>query len=380
VMSIAALQLDEHHGDSIQTPGRDQIDQHLAGNLCRCTGYGPIIDAARQACTQPLPDYWPHQQTAVQSILGQWQKQDETLHVECESGLFAAPRTEAELATYLSDQHSPPTLLAGATDIGLWITKQGRQLTTLLYLGQISSLKTVNRREDELEIGAAVSLQRAAPELTRLSPDLGLLLRRFGARQVRSQGTIGGNIANGSPIGDLPPALIALGATLRIGCANGQREIPLEDFFIDYGQQDLADNEYVASVVLPARPQPHFWCSKIAKRFDQDISAVLGAFSLTLVDGFVHNARFCFGGMATTPRRARRCEAAVEGRRLDEDTLAEAQNALLQDFDPIADLRASARYRRTVAANLLDKYFRFLTVTDVPSVYEFSSPQAFTHV
>jgi len=380
VMSIAALQLDMRHGDSIQTPDREQIDQQLAGNLCRCTGYGPIIDAARQACTQPLPDYWSHQQTAVQSILGQWQKQDDTLHVECESGLFAAPRTEAELVTYLSDQHSPPTLLAGATDIGLWITKQGRQLATLLYLGQISSLKTVNRREDELEIGAAVSLQRAEPELTRLSPDLGLLLRRFGARQVRSQGTIGGNIANGSPIGDLPPALIALGATLRIGCANGQREIPLEDFFVDYGQQDLADNEYVASVVLPAHPQPHFRCWKIAKRFDQDISAVLGAFSLTLVDGFVHNARFCFGGMATTPRRACRCEAAVEGRRLDEDTLAEAQNALQQDFDPIADLRASARYRRTVAANLLDKYFRFLNVTDVPSVYEFSSPQAFTHV
>jgi xanthine dehydrogenase small subunit len=379
-MSIAALQLDMRHGDSIQTPDREQIDQHLAGNLCRCTGYGPIIDAARQACNQPLPDYWSHQQTVVQSILGQWQKQDEILHVECESGLFAAPRTEAELVTYLSDQLSPPTLLAGATDIGLWITKEGRQLTTLLHLGQISSLKTVNRRADELEIGAAVSLQRAEPELTRLAPDLGLLLRRFGARQVRSQGTIGGNIANGSPIGDLPPALIALGATLRIGCSNGQREIPLEDFFVDYGQQDLADNEYVASVVLSVQPQPHFRCWKIAKRFDQDISAVLGAFSLTLVDGVVHSARFCFGGMAPTPRRACRCEAAVEGRRLDEDTLAEAQNALQQDFDPIADLRASARYRRTVAANLLDKYFRFLNVTDVPSVYEFSSPQAFTHV
>ena len=221
-----------------------------------------------------------------------------------------------------------------------------------------------------LEIGASVSLQDAAPALSRIAPAFDRLVRRFGSRQVRSQATVCGNIANGSPIGDLPPAFIALGARLRIASATGVREIPLEEFFIDYGKQDLSSGEYIESVIIPTEPSLQFWCWKISKRFDQDISSVLGAFSAKIENGTIRRVRICFGGMAATPKRARRCENILSGKSINNDTLGEAKQALADDFDPITDVRASARYRRRVSENLLEKFFLALSSTKPEDIYQ----------
>ena len=283
--------------------------------------------------------------------------------------MFAAPRSRTDLQAIVSD-HPGATLLAGATDIGLWVTKQGRRLSSVIYLGQVPELQRLVENDGKLEIGAGVSLQDASATLSEISPDLNRLLRRFGSRQVRNQGTVGGNIANGSPIGDLPPALIALGAQLRIASTRGVREIPLDAFFIDYGQQDLAPGEFVESVVIPLDRNLQFRCWKISKRFDQDISAVLGAFAAKLEEGIVREVRICFGGMATIPKRARQCEAALTGQPLDQGTLAQARQALAADFDPITDMRASAHYRQRAAGNLLEKYFLAMTTTNLPDLYD----------
>ncbi len=367
VMSLAGLQLALDPRAGGKPPVREQIDEYLAGNLCRCTGYGPIITAAREACAEPLPTSWHTEAAAAESILHQWQSAAYPLYCNNDQGYFVAPQSIAELCEILS-KSPQATLLAGATDVGLWITKLGKRLSAVIYLGQIEELRRLQQSKDTLEIGAGVSLQDATPALTALSPDLSRLLRRFGSRQVRGHGTVGGNIANGSPIGDLPPPLIALGAKLRIGHARGQREIPLEDFFIDYDQQDLGPGEFVESVVIPKNDWTLFRCWKIAKRFDQDISAVLGAFAVKIEGGIVREARICFGGMANTVRRAKRCETVLTGKPFDRDTLECARAALATDFDPLTDMRASAKYRQQVAGNLLEKYFLSMTGVSAPDL------------
>ncbi len=213
--------------------------------------------------------------------------------------------------------------------------------------------------EEMLEIGATVTLSNAMPVLADHWPDLGELLRRFGSPQIRSVATVGGNIANGSPIGDLPPTLIALSARLVLGRNDGSREIALEDFFIDYGRQDLRPGEFVEAVRIPLPgPDERFACYKLSKRFDQDISAVCGAFHIRLgEDETVVAARFAYGGMAATPRRATTAEAALLGRPLDEPAVRDAMAALDQDFAPIDDHRASAAYRMLAARNLLYRFY-----------------------
>lgn len=189
------------------------------------------------------------------------------------------------------------------------------------------------------------------------SPQLAELLRRFGGLQVRNAGTVGGNIANGSPIGDLPPALIAAGAALSLARADSRRSMPLEDFFIAYAKQDRAPGEYVQGVHVPLSGLQNLSCHKVSKRFDSDITAVLGCFMLRLDDGVVAEARLAFGGMAATPKRAVAAENALIGRRYTEAQVRQAADALGQDFQPITDLRASADYRMMVARNLLRRDF-----------------------
>jgi len=370
-MSLVGLQWLTDSG-KLQSRSVDRIDinEHLAGNLCRCTGYGPIISAAEKACALPLSESWHKQAVNAEKLLTKWQNQRQPVFCTDGGNMFAAPKSKSDLASILSE-YSGATMVAGATDIGLWITKLGRELSEIIYLGQVPELQRIVTKKDVgLEIGASVSLQDAAAALSRISPDLDRLVRRFGSRQVRSQATVCGNIANGSPIGDLPPAFIALGSRLRIASANGVREIPLEEFFIDYGKQDLSSGEYVESVIIPTEPTLQFRCWKISKRFDQDISSVLGAFSTNIENGVMGRVRICFGGMAATPKRARKCEDILSGKPINNETLSEAKQALADDFDPITDVRASAHYRRRVSENLLEKFFLALSATKPTDVYQ----------
>ncbi|MGK2927232.1 MAG: xanthine dehydrogenase small subunit [Lysobacterales bacterium] len=339
------------------TPDRATIDRALAGNLCRCTGYAPIVRAARQALADTGADSFGRSEPETAAKLRALQT-DGALEFATGGRRWFAPRNLARLWDLL-DQYPEACLVAGATDVGLWLTKELRQFDTLIYLGEVAELLGSGQQPDSsLRIGAAVTYSDALHSLCALVPALRPLLLRLGAEQVRNAGTIGGNIANGSPIGDLPPPLIALGATLVLASRAGRRELPLEDYFIEYGRQDLRPGECVESVRIPAPDEGlQFAVYKVAKRFDQDISALCGAFAVQLHGGTVTQASICFGGMAGTPRRAPRAEQALTGQPWTEATVAAAMSALADDYSPLGDWRASADYRRRAAQNLLRRFF-----------------------
>jgi xanthine dehydrogenase small subunit len=334
-------------GRSIGACGSDlPAEDVIAGNLCRCTGYGPILTIGQAMAPRCHADGEAIEALrAIQSaepMGGTWQGRR-----------WFAPSSVESLCEVLAD-HPEARIVAGATDVGLWVTKGLHTLETLVFLGDVRELARLAEDEAGLTIGAAVRYADAHVAMTRLAPDLGELVRRIGGLQVRNAGTVGGNIANGSPIGDGPPALIALGTRLTLRSAAGQRAMPLEDYFIAYGKQDLRPGEFVESVFVP-RPGADdiVHISKLSKRFDSDISAVCGAFKLTVTDGRIVVARVAFGGMAGVPSRARACEAALSGEPFSLTTIERAMAALRDDYEPLSDVRGSSAYRLKVAANLL---------------------------
>ena len=350
VMSLYAL-----HREG-GTQARGEIDDALAGNLCRCTGYGPIVTAARK-----MNDYEDAEagRLSDSEVLAKLEafRNGATLAVEGAGRRYYAPKTVDDLAALLLD-HPDACLLAGGTDVGLWVTKLHRRLDPVIYVGDVVELKQLVVGPEQIEIGAAVTYSEAHAAIAGAYPDFGEVIRRLGSRQIRNLGTLGGNIANGSPIGDGPPPLIALDARLVLRHGDTRREIALEDFFIAYGEQDRKPGEFVERILLPRQGSDwQFRCYKISKRFDQDITAVLGAFNLKLEQGRVAAARVCYGGMAATPKRASACEAALIGQPWTEATVAQGRAALAEDFAPISDMRASADYRLQVARNLLTKAF-----------------------
>jgi xanthine dehydrogenase small subunit len=349
IMSLFTL----HHAG--KAPTREEIVTHLAGNLCRCTGYRPIVDAARASCTGTAADRWARDAAATAlKLAGLDDGKDVFLGTP--ERFIARPARAATLAK-LAAEHPDATIVAGATDVGLWITKQLRDLRKIILTGGVKSLHEVADKRGHISIGAAASYAEVAPALAVIDADIGEVMRRLGSAQVRASGTVGGNIANGSPIGDMPPMLIALGATLTLRHGSSERALPLEDFFIAYGRQDRKPGELVWRIDVPKRKANEaFRAYKISKRFDQDISAVMAAFSLTLEGRKVASARIAFGGMAATPKRALAAEAALRGALLDDAaTWQGALKALAGDFQPISDMRASAAYRMDVAQGLLRK-------------------------
>ena len=335
---------------------RQAVNDTLAGNLCRCTGYRPIVDAALEACAATPGDAFAAGRAATVERLAELDDGEDLFIGDEETGFLAAPATVDALA-HLYARHPDATLVAGATDIGLWITKQLRALSKIILLGRVAGLAEIRETERGFYFGAGVTHARAEAVMAVIDPDLLELLRRFGGKQVRAVGTLGGNIANGSPIGDSMPALIALGTTLHLRRGEATRSMPLEDFFINYGKQDRAPGEFVTGIDVPRLEAGEvFRCYKISKRFDQDISGVLGAFRFTVGGRRVTHARVAFGGMAATPRRAAATESALKGLRLDDpQDWDAAYEALASDFRPIDDMRASARYRLETAQALLQK-------------------------
>jgi xanthine dehydrogenase small subunit len=336
------------------SPQRKEIDDALSGNLCRCTGYRPIIDAASRMCQLPPAQF---DRDALLEPLKEMER-EEPLEYTVKGQTFHAPRTLKQLAELRS---AKPTavILAGSTDVGLWVTKQMRNLGDIIYLGQVAELKTIREENGFLEIGAGIILNDAFRALCKYYPsELSEMWQRFASLPIRNAGTLGGNVANGSPIGDSSPWLIALGTEVIIRSVAGQRRMPLENFYLDYQKKDWQPGEFVESIRVPLpRAGIQFRTYKLAKRFDQDISAVCAAFAFKLDGDQIRDARIAFGGMAATSKRAAKTEAFLNGKTWDEATLKHAMELLAQDYSPLTDMRASNEYRMKTAQNLLRRYW-----------------------
>ena len=355
VMSLWSC-YERHHQAGTQ-PTRQQLADELSGNLCRCTGYRPILDAGQRMFDLPVERL---DSTPVVQALRQLQREG-TFEYAAPGAhqpiqRFYAPTSLDELAT-LRAQLPGARLLAGSTDVGLWVNKQFRDLGDILYVGDVREMAQVQQQDGVLHIGAGASLEDAWTALVRQWPTLTDVWLRFASPPIRHAGTMGGNVANGSPIGDSPPVLMALDAEIELRRGTRVRRMPLADFYLDYMKNQLEPGEFVQALRVPldAAPTRQVRAYKISKRFDCDISALCAGFTIDVRDGVVHDVRLAFGGMAATVRRAAQAEAALRGQPWTQATVQAAQQALAQDFTPLSDMRASAAYRLQVAQNLLQR-------------------------
>ena len=359
VMSLWATY--QHHGARGTRPTRQQLADELSGNLCRCTGYRPILDAGERMFELPKV---PLASAPIVAALEGLRSTDTFRHVDASGAELVAPRT---LAAFAAERLAKPEarILGGSTDIGLWVNKMFRPLPSLLYIAGVDELKPVEIRGDVLSIGAAASLEDAFRALVERWPTLADVWLRFAGVPLRHAGTMGGNVANGSPIGDSPPVLMALDATLVLRRGDTTRHMKLADFYTGYMTSQLAAGEFVQAIEVPLDSKAQVRVYKISKRFDCDISAVCAGLAIELDDaGVVVAARFAFGGMAATVKRAAQAEAAVVGQAWDAAAVASAQATLATDFAPLTDMRASAAYRLQVAQNLLKRLWLETRVHD----------------
>jgi len=342
----------DHESSGIR-PNRSELATSLSGNLCRCTGYRPILDAGEAMFD--LPGVTLDRAELTQQL--RQLKSNDSLVLSHGHTRYYAPQSLDEL-THLRSKHPEATLMAGCTDIGLWVNKQFRDLGDIIYVGDIADLKKIERSSTGLRIGAGVSLSQAYAAIAEHYPLIRQMWERFASVPIRNAGTLGGNVANGSPIGDSMPWLIALDAKIILTRAAGSRTIALEQLYVDYMKQSMQIDEVVEAIELPLPTADLvFRTYKLSKRFDSDISAVCAAFTLRLDNDVIKEARVAFGGMAAIPKRAAACEAALQGQHWTESTVQTAMQALQADFTPLDDMRASADYRSRTASNLLYRFF-----------------------
>jgi xanthine dehydrogenase small subunit len=349
-------------------PSVAAIEKALQGNLCRCTGYEAIVRAARAISTygKAAKDPLAIERRRVTARLTAL-RDGARVEIGEGRGRLVVPANVEDFAALL-DKEPGATVVAGSTDVGLWVTKHMRDISPAIFIGGLDGLRGISEEKGVVTIGAGVTYTEAFSTLAKRIPALRPLFDRIGGEQVRNMGTIGGNIANGSPIGDTPPPLIALGATLTLRRGRKRRTIPLEEFFIAYGKQDRRPGEFVEAVHVPVPAKSvHFAVYKVTKRRDEDITATLGAFHLALAkDGTVASIRIAYGGMAATPKRAKAVEAALLGKPWTEATVEAALPAYDLDFTPLTDMRATAAYRQLAAKNLLRRFFAETSGTKAP--------------
>jgi xanthine dehydrogenase small subunit len=362
VMSLYALWM------QTPNPNDQQIETALQGNLCRCTGYEPILRAARAISEYGGTDKDPLLAERA-GMIARLQALKDGARVEIGEGKrrFVVPAGLDDFAAVL-DASPAATVVAGSTDVGLWVTKHMRDISPVVFIAGLDELKSLSVKDGTISIGAGVTYTEALSTLAQHIPALGPLIERIGGQQVRNMGTIGGNIANGSPIGDTPPALIALGSTLTLRKGAERRTISLQDFFIAYGKQDRQPGEFVEAVHVPIPAAAEkFAVYKVTKRRDEDITATLGAFRLALAaDGTVADVTIAYGGMAATPKRASAVEKALLGQPWSEATVEAAMEKYAEDYAPLTDMRATAEYRAMVAKNLLLRFHMETTSSDTP--------------
>ncbi|MCW8330963.1 xanthine dehydrogenase small subunit [Photobacterium sp. SDRW27] len=350
IMSMFALSKNRPQAD------KQDVLESLSGNLCRCTGYRPIIDAALSlSTTAPYQDSFTRQMQSTIDKLNSINNEPASLQLNNQSCF--SPATTDELAELLL-AHPHARIVAGGTDLALEVTQHHREIEILVDICRIKDMKCINETDHYINIGANVPLSDCYPILNTYFPDFGEMLRRFASLQIRNQGTLGGNIANASPIGDTPPLLIALDASITLRQGSDSRTIPVEDYFISYRKTELRPSEFIEKITIP-KPEANktFHGYKNSKRIGDDISAVCGGFYIEIEADTVISARIAFGGMAAIPKRAVNCEQSLVGHSWNLDTINTAIAALESDFVPLSDFRASKAYRQQIAANMLYRYF-----------------------
>jgi len=354
VMSVFAL----HKAN--QSPKREEVVEALAGNLCRCTGYRSIIDAAMESADADDKDSFAQYYSQTVEKLTELKKLS-AVEVNSSNTHYFAPKNITELSEKLLAK--PDTiLLAGGTDLALSVTQNLASFEQLIYIGDVAELNQINENKNEIIIGSSVPYSSFTPLLEKEYPELAQMIERIGSKQIRNTGTLGGNIGNASPIGDMPPALIALGADITLQRGEQQRKILVEDYFVSYKKTVLAPSEFIRDICIPkSKSGQSLKIYKISKRFDDDISAVLAAIFIELERGKIKTIRIAFGGMAEIPKRAKNCEVALLGKIFNQENIDIAKQALINDFKPMTDVRASDKYRMKVAQNLVQKCYLELT-------------------
>ena len=347
VMSIFAMSKNKKNNN------KDDIKDAISGNLCRCTGYRPIIDAAKNIKKKYSDEFYKNSKKTINLLKKIHSK---SIIIENKNKKYFAPKTINELRTVI--QKNPDSeFLSGGTDLSLKVTKDRQEIKKIINLNNIKELNFIKIKNNEIIFGSTTPLTQVEKFILKYYPDFNNILRRYGSVQIRNVGTIGGNIATASPIGDTLPLLLSLNAKIIIQTKKGNKQILLNNFFIKYRKTKLKKGEFIKSIIIPIYKNHNFKAYKISKRFDDDISSVCASFNFKIKDQRIQDVAIAYGGMAEIPKRAKNCENFLKNSKFSEDIFEKAKDLLKRDFNPISDMRASKQYRLEVAENLLIKFF-----------------------